>query len=384
MTKYIKGHAKYITFMSIMLIIIVSLNVLAWNSSVFADWHRENVYIYIQAVMSKVSNIFPFSIGEVMLAAAVLFVVATVGMIIAGIISRIYCVEHKFIGRFLRAAGVVFMGVALLMTENCFILYHSSGITGKYLGGASDTHTFEELANVRDFIVAKANELSKLVERDEDGRPVYGGDDMAAEAVRSMQKLGEYWDDFEGEYSIPKNLYASEFMCQQSMRGYYFPFTMEANINSLMTEVNKPSAMCHELAHTKGFMEEDEANFIAYLACIYSDDVFFQYSGYLSVLNYINNEFSDACGSNSLYSSYAKVSSQVREDNVFITDDTEEKVERKAVIPTKAVKKAAATFINTNLIANGIPEGAVSYTGVVGLLLTWYDDGSIEMLAQAG
>ena len=44
--------------------------------------------------------------------------------------------------------------------------------------------------------------------------------------------------------------------------------------------------MCHELL-TSGYIYEDEANFIAFLACVESDDSTFQYAGYLSVLNYV-------------------------------------------------------------------------------------------------
>lgn len=75
------------------------------------------------------------------------------------------------------------------------------------------------------------------------------------------------------------------------MMGYYFPFSMEANYNGTMYIVNKPSVICHEFAHLKGFMQEDEANLIGYLACINSDDAFFRYSGYMGVLNYVEKEF---------------------------------------------------------------------------------------------
>ena len=38
--------------------------------------------------------------------------------------------------------------------------------------------------------------------------------------------------------------------------------------------------MGHELAHRAGFMREDEANYIGYLACVESDDPLARYSGY--------------------------------------------------------------------------------------------------------
>jgi hypothetical protein len=37
--------------------------------------------------------------------------------------------------------------------------------------------------------------------------------------------------------------------------------------------------MTHELAHFQGYMREDEANFIAYLACMASENADYRYSG---------------------------------------------------------------------------------------------------------
>ena len=53
------------------------------------------------------------------------------------------------------------------------------------------------------------------------------------------------------------------------------------NYNSGMTDYNIPFTACHELSHLRGFMQEEEANFIAYLACSRSDNVQFRYSGNL-------------------------------------------------------------------------------------------------------
>ena len=41
------------------------------------------------------------------------------------------------------------------------------------------------------------------------------------------------------------------------------------------------------MAHQRGIARENEANFIAYLVCIASDDPFMQYSGYLSMYEYL-------------------------------------------------------------------------------------------------
>ena len=58
---------------------------------------------------------------------------------------------------------------------------------------------------------------------------------------------------------------------------------------------------------------------------------------------------------------------------MFLTEETWEKVEKKAVVSTAAVKKASRAFVDTNQKVNGIEDGIASYNRVVGLLLDYYD-----------
>ncbi len=163
------------------------------------------------------------------------------------------------------------------------------------------------------------------------------------------------------------------------MQGYYFPFSMEANYNDVMHILNFPSTMCHELAHLRGYIYEDEANFIGYLACVQSEDAFFQYAGYLSVLVYLRHDIYKARKENgALYEETVaqippmEVEPQVWEDNVFVVQEEWDRINGKALIDTEVVDKAADVFINTNLKVNGISDGAVSYSRVVKLLLQYY------------
>ena len=50
-----------------------------------------------------------------------------------------------------------------------------------------------------------------------------------------------------------------------------------------------PFTTAHEMAHQRGFAKEDEANYIAYIACINHPDINFQYSGTLAALSYSFN-----------------------------------------------------------------------------------------------
>jgi len=266
------------------------------------------------------------------------------------------------------------VAITWIMTLNCYILYHCSTFEEKYWQNmvTKEEYTIEELGQLRDFVVTRVNQYAKMMERDENGLIVYDGN-MEEEAIRAMQNLGEVYPQLAGFYTTPKKISASEFLSQQYMKGYYFPFSLEANYNDVMYIMSKPATMCHELAHTKGFIYEDEANLIGFLACLHSDDIMFQYSGYLSVLTYIDNDFIKSIDHNKeIYDSHVKISSQVKKDRVFLTEDAWTKVEKKAVIKTETLKKASDTFTNTTLVLNGVEQGSASYREVVGLLLDYY------------
>lgn len=367
-----------ILWMSILLLILV--NILAWNNTAFCDYYVANVFPVITKGYGQFTSIFTFSVGEIMIAiAAVLLLVA----ILLGIFAVIFLFVKRrsnskylsFVKAYYRFLGRTAIVVGFVMTLNCYILYHCSTFEEKYWNGVvthADDYTIEELAQLRDFVVTRVNQYAKMVERDENGLIVYHGN-MEEEAIRAMQNLGREYPQLAGYYTTPKKISASEFLSQQYMKGYYFPFSMEANYNDVMYIMSKPATMCHELAHTKGFIYEDEANLIGFLACLHSDDIVFQYSGYLSVLTYIDNDFINSIDKNKeIYNSHVKISNQVKKDRVFLTEDAWVKVEKKAVVSTKTVKKASNAFTNTTLKLNGIEQGSASYCEVVGLLMDYY------------
>lgn len=294
-------------------------------------------------------------------------------------------------GRFSRGFFLFFvwvlLAVCLVMTLNCFILYHASTFSQYYFGEDSEEYSLVDLLKVYNMVAEQCNELARVMERDENGMVLYGGSvgrdgellDMADMARELMERLGETYPRLDGYYPRPKALVSSDFMCQQYMQGYYFPFSMEANYNDVMHILNIPSTMCHELAHLRGYIYEDEANFIAYLACVQADDTFFRYAGYLSVLNYLNNDLYKARKEErTAYEAAAaevppvRVDEQVWTDDIFVEQKEWDRINRKALIDTEVVDKAADVFIDTNLKVNGVADGKVSYSRVVKLLLQYY------------
>ncbi len=370
-----------------MIAVVLLLNLLAWSSTAFCDWYIRWIFPIWVNTYGRLTGLFPFSVGEWMIVAGVVLVGAA--LILGGVfaVSALVsaCIRRKLPKPFLRLvkgfygflAWVVGI-VCLIMTLNCTILYHASTFSTVYFGEDSEAYSEEDLFRVYNMVAEECNRLSMLVERDEQGRIVYDCN-PGEEAKNMMKKLGETYPQLDGWYPDPKPMFFSDFMCQQYMKGYYFPFSMEANINFVMHPLNRPATMCHELAHLRGYIYEDEANFIAYLACIQSEDLYVRYSGYLSVLVYLNNDVVKVWNQNpELYERTAakiepcEILPQVWQDKVFVTEEEWDRINGKAIIDTEIVDKAAETFVETNLKLNGVSDGKISYSRVVKLLLQYY------------
>jgi len=381
--------------------IVVLQNVIAWSSETFCDWYIHYVFPVWVNTYGRLTGLFPFSVGEWLIVAGVFLVIAAVILMIASafrwIIRRCRArhvdkqdecssashvtrpsVTHgrgrfdKFCCVFYTFFAWVLLAVFVLMTLNCTILYHATPFSEKYFATEKSTYTLQDLTALRNMLVEKCNELSGQMQRTENGEIIYEGN-MGKKAISNMQALGETYDVLQGFYPMPKPLYFSDFVSQQYMLGYYFPFSMEANYNKVAYVTNLPETMCHELAHLKGYIQEDEANFIGFLACISSDDLLFQYSGYLSVLNYVNNDFYEAIGEDyERYMAEVQIDRQVYEDAVFVRKEDWDRIEKEAVVDTEVVDAVSTGFVETSLKLNGVDDGMVAYSRVVGLLLQWY------------
>ncbi|MCR5102681.1 MAG: DUF3810 domain-containing protein, partial [Butyrivibrio sp.] len=293
-------------------------------SEKFSDFYIDKIFPIVTYPLMYFSSLFNFSVGEWMIVIGLLWLAILFITVILHIVKKV-----RYAVLYYKITAWILTVICVVMCLNCFSLYHHSKIYE-----TEDTeYNFEELVILRNYVVEKCNEFSLEVERDENGEVLYEGN-MEETAKSAVKALSAENPRLSGFYTTPKTLYFSWFMSQQYLQGYYFPFSMEANINGIMKIMNKPFTMCHELSHTKGFIYEDEANFIGFLACINSEDIVFQYSGYLGVLNYINNDLYKAVGKEE-YKNYPAISSQVKTDNEFLSEDTWKDVEDNSVLNTE-------------------------------------------------
>ena len=367
-----KKRTKYKWYIISGIFFVTITNILAWFFPTFCDWHTTYVTPIIVNIFGRISNIFPFSVGEIMIVLGTALVLAAVLIAIAFLFLRKKPKFVSFTKGFFRVFLGILVGVCIVMTTNCTILYHCSPIDANPKVSYRE-YTVEELEVLRNYVVEQCNYYMKLMPRDADGNIVFEGD-MQEDAKKALRGISDDFPKLKGYYPDVKNLLSSDIMSQAYIGGYYFPFSMEANANGNMYIANYPAVYCHELSHLHGYIYEDEANYLAYQACINSESDFFRYSGYLSVLIYIDNAYFHSIGDDYFYYiNQTKVEEQVWADSTFLTEEAWEDVEECAILSTDTVDEISDEFTETTLNLNGVEEGMTSYSLVVDLMLQYYD-----------
>lgn len=241
----------------------------------FAAFYARYIYPIFVGTLGRFSGIFPVSLTELGLYLLIIWVFAE--------LVRNYRKPLLVVKRICFVCSVLFFSY----TVNCGINYFASPFSF-YAGIETDLYSTEELKELCQYLVEQVNaNVSEVHYKDQ-------SKEWRQEGVRAMQRLGAEFDCLSGFYPMPKDLLVDEILSVQQLCGVYAPFTIEANFNGDMPDYNIPHTICHELSHLKGFMYEDEANFIGYLACIMSDDQSFRYSGYLTGWVYAGNALARA------------------------------------------------------------------------------------------
>jgi hypothetical protein len=184
------------------------------------------------------------------------------------------------------------LGFVVLCAPN----YHRQPFT-YYSQHVVEPATLEELEDLSVILGQRAGELRALVAENDQGQVLLTGKNLyavAAQANLVMENLSATYPVLGGITPPPKPVASSFVLNQLKLSGFFFPYFTEANFNTKMPAAEMPFTMLHELAHAQGFMREDEANFIAYLACRDSDNPDFAYSGNLMALRYCLSALSGA------------------------------------------------------------------------------------------
>jgi succinate dehydrogenase/fumarate reductase cytochrome b subunit len=256
----------------------------------FSEWYAMTIYPILVGTIGRFFGLFPFSATEFLIYLLIQHAIAGIVLLI----MELRQTKEKKRTVFAKA-GVLVSCVAstvlLIYITNTGINYnrqtflYDQGIELKSQRSSIDE--WKVFLTLLDEFYTIFPDLENQITTDENGVFVLSNGDLSKTAPAAMRNLGKQFPRLDLYYPRPKPVLFSGLMSDMFIGGFYSPFTIEAQYNNLAPDSDKAIFALHELTHVAGFMREDEANFIAFLAGRESGNIDLMYAAYLDVFDYI-------------------------------------------------------------------------------------------------
>ncbi len=342
----------------------LALSVISTYFPAFSEWYANHIYPVLSLSVNFVTSLVPFSIAEFIVYTlpllALFFLIRFVIRLIRRRPNRGAAAVKGFIN-LICAAGVVYF----LFVISCGINYNRytfAQTSGLQIQPSSKA----ELTALCNSLADEVNAFRTKVKIDQNGVMKLSNPNFtqtAKEAEAAYDKIHIQYPLLRAGYGAPKPVLASRLMSHANITGIFFPFTFEANVNDNIPEYSIPVTMGHELSHLRGYMREDEANFIGYLICENSGNPDFEYSGKMLAFIYASNALYDT-DRDAAGQVYARLSEGVQRDlnaNSAYWKQFE-----------GPVAQVSSAVNDSYLKANRQEDGVKSYGRMVDLLLAEY------------
>lgn len=284
-----KSFAFYLKPFILFGVTVVLIELSKANPNFVENVYSNNIYKYIGQILSSVFGIIPFSLWEFVYIA--IFLVPVYAVIKLIYIYFKHSIHFKgYILRYLRIL-VITLSISYFAFNILWGINYYRPPLKDLLKYSSDEPNVEDLERLCNELIDKTNNLRKELMEDSNGVVVFNSEfsQLAKEAKIGFNFIKINDKSLSGAYGDAKPVMLSKLMSYTGITGMYSPFTGEANINIDIPSISLPVTICHEMAHQRGIAKEDEANYIAYLACINNPSKEFQYSGYQLALTYLMN-----------------------------------------------------------------------------------------------
>ena len=333
----------------------------------FAEWYAKKVFPLFPHTLGRLFSLLPFSAFELLLAllsvGALLLVLWSIFRLTQGQKARARLAQlWKALAPPLAMAGCTLLLLYMLTLG----VNYSRAPLAAALGLEPRPSSAEDLRLLLALLGGEAALETQNIATDARGYFAQQEEPRAA-ARAAMRRLGEVYEPFDAYYPKPKAAICSRGLSYLQLAGIYSPFTVEANYNKDMPPTDIPFCICHELAHLAGYAREDEANFIAFLACKGSGAADFRYSGLLNALGYVLNALYAEIPAAQYRELYSDLPEQVRRDMQFNAAYWQA-----FAGPAAQLSRAVN---DVYLKANDQPQGVKSYGRMVDLLLAYYGGG---------
>ncbi len=313
--KYTVLFAELVIFL--FYLIIFGVFQLLKLSTSFCEWYSRTIARFIQTVNGAILKYLPFSFTEVFFIFLIIFCIT---LLVYAIVA--FCKRKPYKG-FSSLCLMVVQIFAVVTAYNVTVglEYNRDEVPIPMYEGTVEN---SQIDSVIQYFLEDYNYCASQLEFDENNEVInpYSTAELNRIIENEYEKLN---DESFGGYFSSFTTYAKPMMTSFLYRefwitGVYFGTFGEANFNYLSTNAEIPFTMCHEIAHSKGVMRENDANLVAAYLTLTSDDVYLRYSGYtytftrlLSLANYSDTE-------NAYRTFYYQIDSQILANRSYISN----------------------------------------------------------------
>lgn len=357
MDKRSKIISPFSIFSIIVFAIVCIIHIATESSFAFADFINGSISQGFRRVMSLIGETVQFSVFELLIACLpiiLFFVIRSALKAFSDPQKR-----WRFVINLLSVVLLIYSGhlLALGIGHNTTPVSNKMGLTEVEV---SEERLTETLISLRDEI----NSLSDDVFRDENGVFTHGYSykELSKKYSDAYIKLAKAYNLPYGYYTTAKGVKASFVMSYLGISGIYTYPTGEANINTNYPDYVTAFTTAHEMSHQRGFMRENEANFIAYILISTSDDPALRYSGALNMYSYF---------ASALYSTNKDAYFAIVAD---LSDSAKADIRAANAVNEKygdTIISDISDFINDLYLTSSGSGGIVSYSRVVQLVLAY-------------
>lgn len=314
-----------------------------------SEWYIQNVYPFISTALSSVSGLIPFSVYDLFIVVALLYLLKLILFLIIRQTSF-----KKFLYLLLRFTVVLVLwfyfgwGISYFRKD-----YYSR------TDNQQSQYNAENLLNFTNRFIADAN--NSYVEFD-----VLEKEGVRLDLENSYNKLSESLSiNYPNGKRVPKKMIFEPLYSKMGVSGYFGPFFNEIHVNNYGLNFTYPFTLAHEMSHQFGIASESEANLYAFLVCINSDDERIRYSAYVSIIGYLLNDIYTH-----LPEQYETIINSISPE---IIADLQRNRKHWLAARNATLSSAQDRAYNAYLKSNRVSSGTENYSEVVGLLISSYD-----------
>ncbi|MBQ3483620.1 MAG: DUF3810 domain-containing protein [Clostridia bacterium] len=266
------------------------LYLIAVASPRFADGFNSTVGAAVRALLAHLTSWIPFSLAEML--------IYCIPLLLIGLGIYVYrrrCATWRSMWVFVGCIAAAFSLLFSLFVFSFGTGYHTPTLDER-LGLSAGEITAEDLERTTAILTAIVTETADTVTFGDDGFSVmpYDLDTLNDRLLDAYGTVCAEHGFISSLNSRIKPVLASKAMSYTHITGVYSYFTGEANLNVAFPDYTIPYTAAHELAHQRGIARENEANFVAFLVCMASDDPYIRYSGALNLLEYVSSALARA------------------------------------------------------------------------------------------